>query len=1504
MKEDALGYIQSSINDPEGKFSLFAEPTVICYGNEEDPHLILAIGAVTNNTGQFAENRYAIIDIDATESEIAKVADDLEKAVKSLTILPQITDSLELEAEKTENGTILKGNVKLSPSQVIQDISRSNILTSTPDGLFSYVGLRYDEDKGVLTFMVNDKETSFKIANEYIVGGEYKHEDESIHLYKKSGEEIVISCTDLLDEWVVEGENTKSPVVLKKEAVIYGTTSDTSSTHALPWQDVLSADVRLSNSQFNILKKTEDKRSLEVEGVASNIAYFSNGQQITVKEALDELSTNKLSNDSNNLLYKKLDGFFASVKLRYVGNENALYFTTSNIDGSEHEEKILLNRVELFKDVTYDPTTESLKITYVDNLGSVQICSVPIGTMLRDWEWQVQSEGHTIALNKERNISGDDILTADAKISSLTDNILQDIDHTLYVKGTANNIKYDASLSVEEVINSIKNSLAESKETEKVLDEKIDTVESNLTSDLRNTESALNAKIDGVEANLTKRIDNADEKIQELEDTKLNSIENKRLSDGTVDNSIEITTKDDKLAPQVNVRLSKNELNIIRTTADGVEAEVGLGYDPATNVLTFTTSNANGNKSVEYQLNTTSFVDNIKYDSATEEIVILYHSAGGETQEVRVPVRDIVNEIDFTNTSTVKFTRNVSPSRGSDIVSADVIISPSLDNALSNVNGLFVSKSYFDDKINANANEIVNTKTNLENEIERATNAEAANATAISNEISRAQGKEDQIETDLANETSRAKNSEADLKAETVRIETRIETEETRAQGAESVINNELGRINNSISDLNTASATLDNKINSEVTRAKEAENTLQTNITKVANDLDSEVSRAQSAEDAINVNISRIDGEVASLKSTSNDLSNQIANEVARAKAAESTLQTNVTKVATDLTTETNRAQAAEEALSKSVKGIGDRTSALESGLNITNTNLESEILRSQNKDAELAEKFDSTVKKIDNEISRAVAKDDSLTNDLNSEIARAKAAESTLQTNVTAVATDLTTETNRAQAAEEALSTSVNGIGDRTSALESGLKTTNTNLASETLRSQNKDAELAEKLDSTVAKIDKEVSRAVAKDESLTNDLNSEIARAIAKEGELKTSFNSSFGSLTNTINSEVSRAQAAENTISLNLEAEKNRATTAEQEIKKSLANEVTKLANADASIESSLNDAKSQIADLKASTDIAYEDTTTVTLAKDANNVVRANAKVANADENIISLDSTLSGLYARVDLAYNAATNVLTLTTTNDTTEIKLNSASVLQSAHLDNEKNELVLMFQLTDGSTSTTRIPLGTLFNTWKAENQVANSAIELTKIDANPNTGVNYDILKARVLVSASDKNMLKIDGNSLFVDKSEVTAATENVTTLKNEVKKLETAFIGLQLEDGGGNYEYASDKPFISASKSWTGAIEILADQLEDTTNLLQNRHYVRVITDGEAIKHADSKYITDNVELINALADDTTAENKGYGNVSFKLDSMTEGSMWLSADVKIIECGSYEGEYRE
>ena len=60
---EAIEYIKSQIklantglafDDKSYGFSLFAEPTILRYKNEEDesnPHVILAIGATTNNTG-------------------------------------------------------------------------------------------------------------------------------------------------------------------------------------------------------------------------------------------------------------------------------------------------------------------------------------------------------------------------------------------------------------------------------------------------------------------------------------------------------------------------------------------------------------------------------------------------------------------------------------------------------------------------------------------------------------------------------------------------------------------------------------------------------------------------------------------------------------------------------------------------------------------------------------------------------------------------------------------------------------------------------------------------------------------------------------------------------------------------------------------------------------------------------------------------------------------------------------------------------------------------------------------------------------------------------------------------------------------------------------------------------------------------------------------------------------------------------------------------------------
>ena len=82
-RESAIEYIKSEIrNAQEGLaskderfgYSLFAEPTVLLYKNEEDetnPHLIIAIGSVTNNGTQYNDNRFCFIDIKKKKKEMS-----------------------------------------------------------------------------------------------------------------------------------------------------------------------------------------------------------------------------------------------------------------------------------------------------------------------------------------------------------------------------------------------------------------------------------------------------------------------------------------------------------------------------------------------------------------------------------------------------------------------------------------------------------------------------------------------------------------------------------------------------------------------------------------------------------------------------------------------------------------------------------------------------------------------------------------------------------------------------------------------------------------------------------------------------------------------------------------------------------------------------------------------------------------------------------------------------------------------------------------------------------------------------------------------------------------------------------------------------------------------------------------------------------------------------------------------------------------------------------------
>lgn len=550
---EAIEYIKSQIklantglafDDKSYGFSLFAEPTILRYKNEEDesnPHIILAIGATTNNTGQYAENRFCIIDIDNTEAEIAKLGEDATSIAKALTIVTKESDSLKLYEEKTADGTVMSGDVKVAETRIFQDIQRDNIIMTGDTGLFTYVDMYYSDKEGKIYFTVNGNTKEFGISDKFLDNGYYSKDDESLHLIRKDGVDITVPMKELIAEWTVEGDASSTPIVLTKEEIGYG--KNNTYAHAEPWQDVLKADVRLDESEYNILKKTGNGRCLLVDGKAKNIKCWNNGKEATVQDVLDGLSQNKLSNDTTNILYARADGFYAKAELTYDPAQNQLTFKTSTVDGKENINAIKLNSIQLFQDINYDPTSESIKISYTDATGKFHVVAIPIGQMLQNWEWDVLNDAHSVKLSKKRKEAGNDLLSADVKISDDENNILVERDHYLYVEGTADNIKYGDDSDVEEQIDALHKR-----------DEAI-------TKALHQTQDDLLAETRAREAR--------DEYISGVVDTIKASADGKLASIVNTDKSIVIDNTD-KVNPNISVKVASTDGNMLVNTLDGL----------------------------------------------------------------------------------------------------------------------------------------------------------------------------------------------------------------------------------------------------------------------------------------------------------------------------------------------------------------------------------------------------------------------------------------------------------------------------------------------------------------------------------------------------------------------------------------------------------------------------------------------------------------------------------------------------------------------------------------------------------------------------------------------------------------------------------------------------------------------------------------------------------------------------------------------------------------------
>ena len=444
-REEAYSYVID--NQVVNRATLVGEPMVLLYENEDaskGPNVILAIGSVGDGT-QNVNNKTYFIDTQKTEEELIALDKKLEDAIKSLTVIPIESDTLNLHKENTTDGVVLSGDVKVADYKIIDGIVMNNIITTTENGLFTFIDLDYDAETSILKFNVNGTVKDIELPkNRHVISGEYDIATESIVLTLADNSKVTIPVTKLIEEWTVlpdgiQLEGGYTPITLSK---VHVGANETEHEGIYDYQDVLEADVRVADHiGDNILHKDKTGRFLYVKGTADNIKYT---EGVTVKDAIDSIDT-KISTNTGNLIYKRADGIFAAAKLDYNAATNVLTFNYSDGNSGEMKQtEIKLNSARLVDSIEYNPVTETIDIRWQDADGNFQKVSIDVKNLIT--EWDVNNESHSVSLIKSRhNVTGLDILSADAKIYDGDNNILEEKNHELYVNGIADNIKYDVT---------------------------------------------------------------------------------------------------------------------------------------------------------------------------------------------------------------------------------------------------------------------------------------------------------------------------------------------------------------------------------------------------------------------------------------------------------------------------------------------------------------------------------------------------------------------------------------------------------------------------------------------------------------------------------------------------------------------------------------------------------------------------------------------------------------------------------------------------------------------------------------------------------------------------------------------------------------------------------------------------------------------------------------------------------------------------------------------------
>ena len=1113
------------------------------------------------------------------------------------------TNSINLTVEKSEEGTNLSADVKLG-SKIYEGQVIPNIIVEQEDGIFTSVDLDYSEEESKLTLTINgEQKKDLKLPVEsHLIKGEYDAYTEELILTLNNpveidGElknEVRVNIARLIDEWDVLGEASETPIVLTKEHV---KSVDSEHEGMYDWQDVLKADVRiLDNTKMpdNILKKDESGKFLFVEGAASNISYLRNNEKITVQQGIDEkLSKTDISQRTESTINLVNDGLYSFVDMTYDTKLNKLIFQRSNPKGEIIKSEYVLNSVQLIQKAYFDVTTEEIVIQYLDAVGELQEIRIPLQIIVN--ELDVDNTNKTVTLTIVRNPQGQDKISAEVNIAEIEDNIIENVSHSLYVRGTADNIKMiDTTLgvTVEAAILALDNKVDYLVDKEiKDRENAINDVLNQLNAEVDRAKAAERLLQDNIDAesrraiaaeeqlsrDITAEIERAERTENSLQEQITAEVERAKAAEETLTNNLNAEIE----------RSSEEDASLNAKILEEIERAKVAEHDLKVDLIN------------EYERATLKEAElerliNREIERSTEKDALLSEKLDGEVERA-ISVEDALRDnLNF------------------EIERAKGVEQNLIDAIKEEYNRATAQEHLLEDAINAETTRAKDVEEDLLNlinaEVERAMVSESNLDVAIKEESERAKTEESRLDNKLNSEIERSLNKDKEIvdnleqakldlsyvvkNSGTISLTKTIEEVGSSIIGKVNV-SSEAGNIINTNGEPLYAAVDLlyDPKNNVlTLTRSGAVDKTIKLNEGSliqsiVYDDVTKELiityfdSYGNERQERVNVRdlfnqwvvetnhlgavqlskeinydgngTDKLIAEVIISELNSNLLVNDRGS-LYVSNSAKDILMSDGTSVLDNI----NDLKDADKELKDSIKEESDRAKAVEEKLQ---KNIEDAVKDSIQRDTDLENALNSEIEraerveneissKLDSEIERSVAKDSELEKAIKEEIERAKVAEQAL--------TDaLEVEVTEREKADHKLEDAILSEETRAKKAE-GILTKD--LADEIDRAKHVEGVLSNKISA-------EVERSVAKDSELEALLREEIERAKVAEQDLS-----------NAIKDETLRAEKADYVLENLIADEKARAEYAEDELRKDLGLEIERSKEMDDFLSNSINE----------------------------------------------------------------------------------------------------------------------------------------------------------------------------------------------------------------------------------------------------------------------------------------------------------------------------------------